>query len=118
MTTHPANATAAGKRRRDIDSWLDEQCEPYRLHMETKKLKKDNDKLKEAFDLVYKTLQHNQKQHKSLRDESCKYTAYMLQMLCVHASCMREVQKLVTSLRERISTLEKRTPTLEAAAEM
>ena len=118
-----AKVSALGKRRVDerVSDWADDQCQPYRLHctaMEeidklqrtTKNLQQDNDKLKQAFDIVYKTLLHNQKQHRSLRNQFFTHTAYNMQMLCVHAAVFGEMHKHVSALEARITTLEARMP--------
>ena len=127
MPTHRDMAKVAvlGKRQDRVDdrvdAWVDDQCQPYRLHctaMEeidklqhtTKKLKQENDKLIQAFDLVYETLQSNQKQNKSLRNQFFTQTAYNMHILCVHAAVFGEMQKHASAFEARISALEARMP--------
>lgn len=115
-----AKDTALGKRRTDarVNAWAADQFEPFRTVMDqidtlertTKKLKQENAKLKEAFDLVYKTLLHNQKQHKSLRDQVLTHSAYHLQVHCVHAAVFGEMQNHARDFEARIVRLEARTP--------
>ena len=82
-----------------------------KLQRTTKKLKQENDKLLQAFDLMYETLQSHQKQNKSLRNQFFTQTAYHMHILCVHAAIFGEMQKHVSAFDTRISAL-------EAAAEM
>ena len=116
-----AKVAGLGKRQDRVDAWVDEQYQPYRLHctaMEeidklqrtTKKLKQDNDKLMQAFDLMYETLQSHQKQQKCLRKEMFTHSAYHLQVHCVHAAVIGEMHKHMSALEARITTLEARMP--------
>ena len=81
-----------------------------KLQRTTKKLKQENDKLLQAFDLMYETLQSHQKQNKSLRNQFFTQTAYNMHILCVHAAVFGEMQKHASAFEARISALEARMP--------
>ena len=114
-----AKVAGLGKRQDRVDAWVDDQYQPYRLHctaMEeidklqrtTKKLKQENDKLVQAFDLMYETLQSNQKQNKSLHTRIFTQTALHMHILHAHAAVYKR----------DMSAFDARISALEAAAEM
>tara|TARA_B110000444_G_scaffold69962_1_gene65770 strand:+ start:160 stop:582 length:423 start_codon:yes stop_codon:yes gene_type:complete len=123
-----AAVTALGKRpdRSDsVDDWVNKQSQPLLLAMDetaalrrtTKQLKLENDKLKvktnklkEAFDTLFKSHRQLDQQQKWTRTVMLNYLAYHTEWHRVYAATFSDMHTHASALEARIKTLEERMP--------